>query len=60
MDEFVRDLVKRYPVLAANEKNINMAYTIIKRSFEAGKKLLIAGNGGSSSDADHIVGELMK
>ena len=60
MDEFVRDLMKRYPVLAANEKNINMAYTIIKRSFEAGKKLLIAGNGGSSSDADHIVGELMK
>ena len=37
-----------------------MAYAIIKRSFETGGKLLIAGNGGSLSDADHIVGELMK
>ena len=60
MDEFVRDLMKRYPVLAANEKSIYMAYAVIKRCFETGKKLLIAGNGGSSSDADHIVGELMK
>src|SRR5690606_37364781 len=25
-----------------------------------GRKLLICGNGGSASDADHIVGELMK
>jgi D-sedoheptulose 7-phosphate isomerase len=28
--------------------------------FEKGGKLLICGNGGSASDADHIVGELMK
>lgn len=60
MDEFVRDLIKRYPVLVANEQSIYMTYAIIKKSFEAGRKLLIAGNGGSSSDADHIVGELMK
>lgn len=28
--------------------------------YEAGGKLLIAGNGGSAADAEHIVGELMK
>ena len=29
-------------------------------SFSCGRKLLIAGNGGSAADAEHIVGELMK
>lgn len=33
---------------------------MLLESFKAGKKLLIAGNGGSASDAEHIVGELMK
>ena len=28
--------------------------------YENGGKLLIAGNGGSAADSDHIVGELMK
>ena len=31
----------------------------IKR-YSAGRKLLVAGNGGSASDSEHIVGELMK
>ena len=28
--------------------------------YEKGGKLMIAGNGGSCSDSEHIVGELMK
>lgn len=60
MNKFVRDLIKRYPVLSINENNINRAFEILKQCYETGGKLLIAGNGGSASDADHIVGELMK
>ena len=33
---------------------------MMKRCFEKGGKLLLCGNGGSSADSDHIVGELMK
>lgn len=33
---------------------------MIKASYEAGGKLLVCGNGGSASDSEHIVGELMK
>lgn len=57
---FIMNLIHRYPVLAVNEDSIQKAYEIIKGSYQSGGKLLIAGNGGSASDADHIVGELMK
>ena len=53
-------LVRRYPALAACEKDILTAYEIIEASYGRGGKLLIAGNGGSAADAEHIVGELMK
>lgn len=33
---------------------------MLESSFLAGGQLLIAGNGGSASDADHIAGELLK
>ena len=57
---FIMNLIHRYPVLAVNEDSIQKAYEIIKGSYQSGGKLLSAGNGGSASDADHIVGELMK
>ena len=37
-----------------------MAYQILEEAYSAGRKLLVAGNGGSASDSEHIVGELMK
>lgn len=36
------------------------AYEILRDCFLAGHKLLVAGNGGSAADSEHIVGELMK
>ena len=54
------DLIKRYPRLELVKPAINQAYEIMVESFANGGKLLIAGNGGSSADAEHIVGELMK
>ena len=53
-------LVKRYPVLKTVENEIYNAYQILENCYERGGKLLIAGNGGSAADAEHIVGELMK
>lgn len=53
-------LIRRYPVLAGQKESIRRAYRIIADGYEQGGKLLIAGNGGSAADAEHIVGELMK
>lgn len=53
-------LIKRYPILESTKHQIVKAYLLLEKSYENGGKLLIAGNGGSSADADHIVGELMK
>jgi D-sedoheptulose 7-phosphate isomerase len=36
------------------------AYELLEDTFRDGGKLLVCGNGGSASDAEHIVGELMK
>ena len=33
---------------------------MLEESYATGHKLLVAGNGGSAADSEHIVGELMK
>lgn len=53
-------LIERYPELSNTREDIIAAYEILKNSYENGGKLLIAGNGGSAADSEHIVGELMK
>lgn len=53
-------LIGRYPELAEQRENIIDAYKILENSYVNGGKLLVAGNGGSAADAEHIVGELMK
>lgn len=53
-------LLNRYPALKTVEREIAEAYLMIERSYKNGGKLLVAGNGGSAADAEHIVGELMK
>ncbi len=56
----IEQLVHRYPELGGNRQDILDAYLVMERCYESGGKLLIAGNGGSAADAEHIVGELMK
>ena len=56
----IKNLIDRYPTLALCESDIENATNVIINCYENGGKLLLAGNGGSSADADHIVGELMK
>lgn len=53
-------LVERYPVLKVCREDIIAAYNLLEESYSSGRKLLVAGNGGSASDSEHIVGELMK
>lgn len=59
MDQ-IKKLISRYPDLAVCKADIEKAYQILVRCFESGNKLLVAGNGGSCADSQHIVGELMK
>ena len=53
-------LLTRYPALDAAKDDIISAYLAMQSAYERGGKLLVAGNGGSASDSEHIVGELMK
>lgn len=53
-------LLERYPELYEQRENILSAFHILEESYANGGKLLVAGNGGSAADAEHIVGELMK
>ena len=58
--KYIEILCERYPVLEAVENEIAKSFILIAESYKNGGKLLVAGNGGSASDAEHIVGELMK
>lgn len=53
-------LIERYPQLAVCKGDIAKAYELIETCYAHDGKLLITGNGGSATDAEHIVGELMK
>lgn len=53
-------LIKRYPKLDDIKDSIMSSYLLLERCYENDGKLLIAGNGGSAADAEHIAGELMK
>lgn len=57
---YMEELVNRYPKLEPVKGAIIEGYEILKECFSSGHKLLVAGNGGSAADSEHIVGELMK
>lgn len=52
--------MKRYPKLNACKEDIEKAYLILEECYVNNHKLLIAGNGGSAANSEHIAGELMK
>lgn len=60
LEKHIELLMKRYPILTSIKKNIVDGYLVIEESYEKGGKLLVAGNGGSAADSEHIAGELMK
>lgn len=60
MQKHIELLLERYPSLASVKKEITDAYLMLEQCYANDGKLLIAGNGGSAADAEHIAGELMK
>jgi len=60
MDKHIKNLVRRYPALDPCAATMQAALDLLVTAFENGGKLLLCGNGGSTADCDHIVGELMK
>ena len=60
MEEHLNHLIDRYPKLIVCKEDIMRAYELLETAYQSGRKLLVCGNGGSASDSEHIVGELMK
>ncbi|MBR4496299.1 MAG: SIS domain-containing protein [Acholeplasmatales bacterium] len=58
--DYIGLLVKRYPEFEVIKDDILTSFEILKECYKNGGKLLVCGNGGSASDSEHIVGELMK
>lgn len=56
----INELISRYPILRDSKEAIVCAYQIMEACYSNDGKLLIAGNGGSAADCEHIAGELMK
>lgn len=60
LEKHITLLIERYPAFMRIKQEIIAAYLLLEQSYQNGGKLLIAGNGGSAADAEHIAGELMK
>lgn len=60
VEMYLEELMNRYPCLSICREDIWNAYQALKNTYDQQGKLLIAGNGGSAADSEHIVGELMK
>lgn len=58
--ELKEELFSRYPTLEFCRSDFELAYKELKKCYDNGGKMLIAGNGGSASDSEHVVSELMK
>ena len=60
MCESLKVLLERYPQLEGMEGDLAAASALLLKTVKAKKIILVAGNGGSAADSEHIVGELMK
>ena len=60
LEKHIDFLIERYPVLEKCREDIINAYLVMEECYLRDGKLMIAGNGGSAADSEHIAGELMK
>ena len=58
--DILKNLTARYPALENCARDVEKAVELTVNCYREGGKVLTCGNGGSASDAFHIVGELMK
>ncbi|WP_295162652.1 SIS domain-containing protein [uncultured Brachyspira sp.] len=56
----MKELINRFPKLEVVKKEIEKVINETINTYERGNKVLIAGNGGSACDSEHIAGELLK
>lgn len=54
------ELFERYPILNGVKNDVLGAFDLMETCCRERGMLFCAGNGGSSSDCEHIVGELLK
>lgn len=59
-EKLFTELTTRYPALNPCVEDIKAACQILTEAIQKGGKILLAGNGGSCADCDHISGELLK
>lgn len=59
-DQYLGDLMRRYPQLAACRDDIIAACEMLGNCYRSSKKALICGNGGSAADCEHWAGEMLK
>lgn len=60
MEKILEQLLERRGELTPLRERIAEAAKALIESYKNGGKVLVCGNGGSSADAGHVVGELMK
>jgi D-sedoheptulose 7-phosphate isomerase len=60
MKDWITASGERYPVLRECLPEMVAARDLLAATFTGNGKLLLCGNGGSSADCEHIVGELAK
>jgi D-sedoheptulose 7-phosphate isomerase len=58
--KFFKEFFVRYPRLKYIRNNLKFFLEILIKHFKNKNYLFVIGNGGSSSDSDHISGELLK
>lgn len=57
---FLNEFKEKYPMMNYLEKDIREVIEKVAYRIKLGGKILVCGNGGSASDSEHIVGELLK
>ncbi len=59
-EKLFEQLLQRRADLEPQSDNIRQMLNMMIETYNKGGKILVCGNGGSNSDAEHIVAELMK
>lgn len=57
---YMNEFKEKYPMMDYLEKDIRGLIDKVVNRLKLGGKILVCGNGGSASDSEHIVGELLK
>jgi len=57
---FLNEFKEKYPMMNYLEKDVREVIEKVVYRIKLGGKILVCGNGGSASDSEHIVGELLK